>query len=171
MVIESNNNQGSLSKNSTYRPKFYSEYSMGSLDFERFNYWIKEADMWNAKINAKLVPELAEIQGFFSALFVLFTNWKAIIALPQIQEEYMKLFEDAKKMKRTWERNVKMGIHVGDNVAIQLGDLLCHIHIKLMETKQIIGLGIAVKKNLSIQERIKKGVRGSKDDFSDLPEA
>ena len=39
-----------------------------------------------------------------------------------------------------------------------------------MEVKQLIGLGIMVKRKMNMKDRIKAGVRGI-NDMSDLPEA
>ena len=155
----------------TFKPKFFSEYSMGALDFNRFDYWIREADKWGAIIDSKDIPDLYEVQQYFAAINCLFRNWKAIIALKQIQEEYMIKIGEARSMKRIWEDNYKIGNPMNKKFILKLTDLLGEIHTKLMETKQIIGLGIAVKRSMSIQERIKRGVRGHKDDFDDLPEA
>ena len=48
-------------------------------------------------------------------------------------------------------------------------DILDDIHTKLMSLKQMIGLGIVVRRNWSTKEKIKRGMGLNKDKFEGLP--
>ncbi len=152
-----------------YKPKFVSEYSMGSLDFDRYNQWLKYIETWSAEINSVPFPTLDMIQHLYSGLDVLYDNWRPLIAVARITGEIDKKIGDAKEKKRIWENSLKAGIAPTDKFILGTVDILMEIKRKLMNIKQSIGLGIVVKKNMNIKEKISRGMRTAK--FEGLPEA
>ena len=154
----------------SFRPRFVSEYSMGELDFLRYNEWLKLTEHWSAMINSTADPNLQMIQQFFACLVNLYDSWRPIIAVPKVADEIDNSINKAKKLKRIWEIGETSGIPFNKKNINDLVDLLGSIKTKLYEIKQIIGLGIVVKRNLSTREKIKMGIHGDRD-FGGLPEA
>jgi len=62
--------------------------------------------------------------------------------------------------KRIWERSEISGQLVNLKIITEFVDILNEFYKDLMKMKQLIGLGIPVKRNLSATERIKMGMRG-----------
>lgn len=154
----------------TWRPKFTSEFSMGELDFLRYNDWLKHLEHFSAIINSSALPSLDIVQGFFSALVNLYDSWRPIIAVQKITEELDNAIESAKNKKRMWENSIDSGIPFSKKNILYLVDLLNSIKRKILDIKQVIGLGIVVKRNLSVFEKIKIGIHGDKK-FDNLPES
>lgn len=153
-----------------YKPKFVSEYSMGALDFERYNGWLKFIEHWSAEINSTPIPNLDMIQHLFSGLDILYDNWRPLIGVATITQNIDKKVNEAKEKKRRWENLVKAGIAPPDKFVLDTVDILMEIKRKLMNMKQSVGLGIIVKRNMSIKEKIRAGM-GRTTKFVGLPEA
>lgn len=154
----------------SFKPRFVSEFSMGELDFLRYNEWLKLTEHWSAVINCSSEPTLEMIQGFFSCLVNLYDSWRPIIAVPTVAEEIDKAILNAKIKKRIWEKSIQYGVPFNKKNINDLVDLLSSIKTRLYEIKQLIGLGIVVKRNMSTQEKIRMGIHGDKN-FTNLPEA
>ena len=153
-----------------WKPKFQSEFSMGQYDFQRYNDHLKEVEHWCGEVNACAIPDLIMCQQYFAGLNKLYKLWRPIIAVATVKEKLDNKFDEARQEKRKWERAKKSGFPFSDISILKFVDILDAIHTKLMEIKQVIGLGIVVKKNMSVQERIKRGIRGNKN-IGSLPEA
>lgn len=153
-----------------FKPKFKSEFSMGELDFKEFAMWQSRANLSSAFIQSCEIPPLDLVQKYFSELNVLYKLWKPLMSSVQLRKDFNELKIEGRKRKRIWEQSIKSGMEMNKNFIFQLIDLLDDFHEKLLETKQIIGLGIVVKKVLSTKEKIRYGLR-PKSDLSDLPEA
>jgi len=153
-----------------FRPKFTSEFSMGELDFLRYNEWLKWTEHWSASINSTADPTLEMIQHLFACLVNLYDCWRPIVAVPSVAEEIDLAFVLAKTKKRIWERAIESGMPFNKRQVNDLVDLLSSIKTRLYDLKQIIGLGIVVKRNLSTREKIKMGIHGDRN-FDRLPEA
>jgi len=154
----------------TWRPKFKSEFSMGEYDFKRFDFWLNEADKSSAYINSTNLPSIELIQNYFSQLNILYKSWRALISSKEIKEELDTAIKKAKVLKRIWENSILMGMPQDNRFVLGLTDLLDEVHTKLLDIKQVIGLGIVVRKSLTLKEKIKLGIHGDKD-FRNLPEA
>ena len=152
-----------------YKPRFVSEYSMGSLDFARYNEWLKYIEHWGANINSTEVPTLDMVQHYFAGLNVLYKSWRAIIAVKSVVKEIDEAIEEVKKLKRVWENSVATGLPYNKVLIQNIVDKLDKIHTKLMDIKQKIGLGIVVRQNIGTKEKIKKGMGQYKDKFVNLP--
>jgi hypothetical protein len=154
----------------SFRPKFTSEYSMGELDFLRYNEWLKLTEHWSAMINSTAEPTLEMIQNFFACLVNLYDSWRPIIAVPNVAEDIDNSIIKAKNLKRIWENSLELGLPFNRKKRNDLVDLLGSIKTRLYQIKQVIGLGIVVKRNLSTTEKIKLGIHGDRN-FDYLPEA
>lgn len=153
-----------------YKPKFVSEYSMGSLDFERYNQWLKFVEQWSSEINCVHIPTLDMVQHLYSGLNILYDSWRPIIAQPKIAKEIDEKFNQVRDRKRIWEKRVEEGTQPPKAFIIKIVDLLMEIKRKIMDIKQVIGLGIVVKKNMSSREKILAGMI-RKPSFEGLPES
>lgn len=153
-----------------FKPKFQSEYSMGEYDFKRFDTWLGKAEFSSAVINSCEVPSLEQVQGYFAELNVLYKMWRNLISNPKTKNDLDEAIKTCKISKRLWESSRFTGIEQNKNNIFSLIDKLDEIHTKLLEVKQIIGLGIVIKKVISTKDKIKLGVHGHRD-LTYLPEA
>lgn len=154
----------------SWRPKFQSEYSMGSHDFERYNQTLIKIDELSAIVNSTASPPLELMADFLSQLQNLYDNFRALISVGTLQKEYEKLFKEGIDLKRQWEQSKRSGTPFSKKKLFIFIDLCRNIKTKLYSTKQVIGLGIVVRKNMTTTQRIKKGIRGDSS-FGNLPEA
>jgi len=153
-----------------YNPKFVSEFSMGSLDFERYNEWLKFIEHWSAQINSTSNPTLEMVQHLFAGLVNLYDSWRPIIVSTTIRDKLDQKFKEIEKQKRTWENLYKSNIPINPKLIFEVVNKLGEIKRELMEIKQVIGLGIVVKKVLTTKQKIKSGIN-PKTKFDNLPEA
>lgn len=156
-------------KNS-WKPKFTSEFSMGQFDFARLDKTLTQVDYLSAVITSTDVPSLEMIQQFLAQLKNLYDNFRPIMSNPIITRELDGIVKDAKMKKRKWEDSVRSGIPMNRKQILDFVDLLDGFKTRLYDLRQVIGLGIQVRRNMTIAEKIKKGVHGYKD-FDNLPEA
>lgn len=154
----------------SWKPKFLSEYSMGELDFNRFNDHLKFVEQFCGEINSTDIPTLSQCQNYFSGLNTLYKLWRPLVAIPSVTKAMDDSLIEAKKIKRMWESSTRNGMPFNDSTKLKLVDILDKFHTKLMDFKQIIGLGIVVKRNFSTKEKIKQGMNRTKTNNSYLPE-
>lgn len=154
----------------TWRPRFLSEYSMGELDFRRFDKTLNEIDYLSALVNSCHIPELDLMQQFFAQLINLYDDFRPLISFATVTREFDGIISKGIKIKRLWEQSKKSGIPMNQKQIFEFVDLCRALKTKLYSTKQVMGLGIAVKKYMSTAEKIKKGIRGNIR-ADDLPEA
>ena len=155
---------------SVWKPKFKSEFSMGELDFNRYDDWLKKSDYSSAVISSCEVPTLDQVQRYFAEINVLYKNWRSLISSVEIKKKLDEAIKNARNKKRGWENSISAGIQLNKFAIYGLIDLLDEIHTEILNIKQIIGLGIVVKKQLSMKEKIKQGVKPFSTQY-DLPEA
>lgn len=156
-------------KNS-WRPKFTAEFSMGQFDYARIDKTLTSVDNLSGMINSTDVPTLEMMQQFFAHLKNLYDNFKPIISNAIVTKELDEVVKEGKRRKRIWENAKKSNMPVNNVIILEFVDLLDAFKTRLYELKQVIGLGIQVRKNMTVYEKIKQGVRGNKD-FNNLPEA
>ena len=154
----------------SWKPKFQSEFSMGEYDFKRFDTWLGRAELSSANINSCELPDLELVQRYFSELNVLYKSWRSLISSVSLKEELDNKINLAKYKKRIWEQTKLTGTPLNKVTVFEIIDLLDSIHTKLLDIKQVIGLGIVVKKIMSTKERIRYGLN-PKRDLLNLPEA
>jgi len=155
--------------NANWKPKFLSEYSMGELDFLRYNEHLKNIEEYSGMINSTDVPTLELCQIFFAELNVLYKCWKPIISSADKISKLNVNLKEAKRIKRMWENSNRVGMPLGTPIKLKMADILDDFYTDLMEIKQIIGLGIKVNKSMTTKEKIKAGMRPGKSHYF-LPE-
>lgn len=156
-------------KNS-WKPKFTSEFSMGQFDFARLDKTLTQVDYLSALITSTDIPTLEMMQQFLAQLKNLYDNFRPIMGNAIIKGELDAVVKDAKLRKRKWEDSVRSGIPMNRRQILDFVDLLDAFKTRLYDIRQVIGLGIQVRRNMTIAEKIKRGVHGHSD-FSNLPEA
>lgn len=156
--------------NHSWKPKFTSEFSMGQFDFARLDKTLTQVDYLSGLITSTDIPSLEMMQQFLAQLKNLYDNFRPIMSNANITRELDSVVKDAKLRKRKWEDAVKSGMPMNKRQILDFVDLLDAFKTRLYDLRQTIGLGIQVKRNMTIQEKIKQGVHGNKD-FSNLPEA
>ncbi len=154
----------------SHRPKYQSEFSMGQYDFARYDKTLINIDQLSGFVNSTDIPPLELMQKFLAELVNLHDDFKPLIGTAKLQKEYYDLINELVKLKRRWEQSRRSGIPFSKKMVFRFVDLCRKLKTKLYETKQYIGLGIVVRRNMSASERIKKGVR-SPTTFDNLPEA
>jgi len=152
----------------SWKPKFVSEFSMGQLDFERYNDWLKNIEKYSAEINSVDCPSIELVQAYFACVNVLWKNWRPIVAVPSKIIEIDDAIEECRRLKRYWEDSKRQSVPISLPRIRQIIDSLDAVHTKLMETKQMVGLGIVVRKNMNTKEKIRAGMR--RWGYNDLPE-
>lgn len=155
---------------SSWKPKFTSEYSMGQFDFARLDKTLTEVDLLSATITSTDLPPLELMQRFFAQLKNLYDNFRPIISNGKIIDELANYIKEGKRRKRMWENSKRTGVSISPVIILEFVDLLDNLKTRLYEIRQVIGLGIVVKRNMSTADKIRQGVHGNKD-FENLPEA
>lgn len=153
----------------SWRPKFQAEYSMGELDYMRYNETLKNIDILSAIVHSSSVPELELMQKFLAQLINLYDDLQPLFSNALIQEEINKIISETIRLKRVWENNKTSNMPINKVIVIQLVDLCRVLKTKLYYYKQVLGLGIQVKRMMTTAEKIKRGIRGDRN-FANLPE-
>jgi hypothetical protein len=151
------------------RPRYISEFSMGELDFLRWNEWLKYIEFYSAEVMSTDNPQLFMIQRYFSGINILWKAWSQFIVFQPTFDELNNNFDEVKLLKRQWETQKKLGIEVNPSLKNRIVDLLDNIHTRLMQLKQVIGLGIVVRRNFSVKQKIKLGMGLNENKFKGLP--
>jgi len=154
----------------SWRPKYQSEFSMGQYDFARYDKTLINIDQLSGIVNSTALPSLELMQKFLSELVNLYDDFKPLIALGNLQKEYDVLIKKGIVLKRRWEQSLRSRAPISKKLIFDFVDLCKDLKTKLYSTKQVIGLGIVVRRNMTTAERIKKGIRGDKN-FDNLPTA
>lgn len=158
-----------INKNS-WRPKFTSEFSMGQFDFARLDKTLTETDRLSSIVTSTDLPNLEMMQQFFAQLKNLYDNFRPIISHGNVIKELDAVVIEGKQRKRVWENARRSNMPFNQVKILEFVDLLDAFKTRLYSLKQVIGLGIQVRRNMSISEKIRQGVHGNKD-FDNLPEA
>jgi len=156
-------------KNS-WKPKFTSEFSMGQFDFARLDKTLTQVDFLSGLVTSTDLPSLEMMQQFFAQLKNLYDNFRPIISNATVTKELDEVVKEGKLRKRQWENSVKTGSPINPVRITEFVDILDAFKTRLYDLKQMIGLGIQVRRNMTTAEKIKQGVHGNRD-FSNLPEA
>lgn len=137
-----------------WKPKFFSEFSMGELDFRRFDGILKEIDRCSGMVNSCQYPTLRMMQDFLANLKILYDYFKPLISYKAVEEELEGLIKEGINLKRIWERAENINAPFSKVKIIQFVDKLNLLKTKLYTLKQYIGLGIVVKRAYTASERI-----------------
>lgn len=156
-------------KNS-WKPKFTSEFSMGQFDFARLDKTLTQVDYLSGLVTSTALPSLEMMQQFFAQLKNLYDNFRPIISNGSVTKELDLVVKEGKARKRQWENSQRTNTPLNPVKITDFVDLLDAFKTRLYDLKQVIGLGIQVRRNMTTAEKIKQGVHGNRD-FSNLPEA
>lgn len=152
-------------KNAEFRPRLKSKFSMGELDFIRYDMLLKNLD--TIAFNARHSPECEKLlMPWYSALYELYLNFRPILYETSKQEldinfrslrsaidtELFRINHNKSDMGRVWAKSS------ATSVSYYLIDKMDKVQMKLMEIKQICGLGISVKKEFSEKRLIKENL-------------
>jgi len=131
------------------KSRFKAEFSMGQLDYERYHNMLQAADMYAIRCrnfeNSFVLP-------FYAVLKQLYANFRPIIFETKKKdfEERFKLVE--KEINRRQVAGSKL------NFPLQIFRILEEIHFDLLEIKQLIGLGIEVRKEMAKKTIMRKAL-------------
>jgi len=135
----------------------------------RYNETLKNIDILSAIVHSSSVPELELMQKFLAQLINLYDDLQPLFSNALIQEEINKIISETIRLKRVWENNKTSNMPINKVIVIQLVDLCRVLKTKLYYYKQVLGLGIQVKRMMTTAEKIKRGIRGDRN-FANLPE-
>lgn len=154
---------------STWRPNFKSEYSMFGLDFERYAKCLSDLDSTSGLIHSVNVPSIELVQRYFAQLNVLYLNWRSLMNNKDKTTMLDGAINEAIKRKRQWETSMQLGSSYSKKLKLELVDLLNKFHMEILQIKQVIGIGIPVKRILSAKQKIKAGMNKTPN-WEGLPE-
>ena len=137
-----------------WKPKYFSEFSMGELDFRRFDGILKEIDRCSGMVNSCQYPTLKMMQEYLANLMILFDYFKPLIGYPKVEEELKGIIETGIIHKRMWEKSENINAPYSKVKILKFVDQLNLLKSKLYTLKQYIGLGIVVKRAYTASERI-----------------
>jgi len=136
------------------KPRLKAEFSMGQYDYERINYIMIALDKVGIMVR---MGKLDYIDKYMAFLKQLYLNLKPILYETK-KKELDRMFSKAKILYEDFLKRAQ----TGKKFATPLPDLLESIDEKLREYRQIMGLGITVRKELSERTLMKKVLRVSK---------
>lgn len=138
------------------RSVYVSQFSMGQLDFERFDKILSAMDLWGARV---WNDEEEAIRPFFALCKQFYKNIRHIVVK---REKIDKVFEETKSkiddMEMLQGRNATY-----KHLLPGIFDGLDEITNKIYEIKQWLGLGIEVQKKLSQKKKWERAMRISDD--------
>lgn len=135
-------------KDIKFKPRFKAEFSMGQYDYVRYNRILEEADILAIKIGQM---NIKTIIPFFSVLKVFWRNIK-----PNVFETTKdNINGEFKKINNMIDWRTK-GL---PNPPFKIINKLEELHADLLEIKQIMGLGIQVKKELTKKQKWERALK------------
>lgn len=142
-----------MEKEEKRKPRLKSKFSMGELDFIRFDKMLTQADELAHQTRVKDSESLAP---YYSILKQIYINFRPIIFQTQ-RKKFDECFERAEQQIETWRaqrgwRRADKDLPFGN----EIGKLLERLHIELLDIKQITGLGIAVTKEVAEKLKMKR---------------
>jgi len=139
-----------------FRPRFKSEFSMGGYDFERYHKMLKVLD--NVATRARMFDPNAIIP-YHSILKELYINWRPVIYETK-KKVFDKMFEDIEKKIVSWT-NESRRVYGTDSFSFpsRIAKDLERIHIELLEVRQLIGLGIEVRKEITQRKKWERALK------------
>lgn len=153
-----------------WKPRYFSEFSMGELDFQRHHICLSKCDEVASWVNSTHLPSLELMQQYLAALTNLHDNIRPIIASDKIKEDFDTKIKEGVKMKRAWENEFNQNIPRSPRKIIDFVDLCNELKKDLYDIRQKVGLGIVVRKNMDTRERIKMGMHRNKSKIDNLPD-
>jgi len=145
-------------KKSTWKPAYTAQYSMGELDYMRYDALLKLADEMTIIIKCRSTPEARSeayhiVEPYYSVLYTLYLNWRALI---RDLKKFDELFDKIDKSMNDWRKQT--GTKQFPNT---LADSLVNIYKELLNIKQLIGLGINVRKEEKFTTKARRALLGN----------
>lgn len=137
-----------------WKPNMKSEFSMGMLDFQRYDMILRSIDEMSIQVSMSNPQALIP---FYAALWDLYKNFRPVL-IPIAMEKYDKQFNEVKNLVYN-EMNVSNDANDSCSISQEIIEKLDNLHIDLLQMRQIIGLGIVLTQDLSFEERLRKGLR------------
>lgn len=136
--------------------RFKSEFSMGELDFQRFDTLLKFIDAYSFRLR---MGHYQYMKHLYSLLCILYNYWKPVlydsnevIEIDTIIDELEISLPIAEKVL---EDETEPTVFIN-----KISTKVLSLHKKIMNLKQDVGLGIVVKSEMSNRKMIKLGVHG-----------
>ena len=137
-----------MEKTTLYHKRYVAEYSMGMLDYERYHYLLLRLDEIAVSVGSYNIDSIIP---YCSLLKELYINLRPIM-YNTVREKFEKWFEEIEKEKIKFWQNLNKN---KKEFPYRLTKLLEKVHIELLETRQIMGLGIKVLKKRSEEAKLK----------------
>ena len=137
------------SKKLDYKPAYKAEFNMGLLDYNRIDEYLKAADFYMFEIRQ---GNLTNLHPWYSKLRGIYTYLKSVAY------ETKKADLDAKFLEvenTIWEMKQKKGRKIADIAFIRK---LEELQDELYHLRQMVGMGIAVSKSYTNEERLSKAL-------------
>jgi len=132
------------------------DWSMVVFDFERYNRLLQFADECALKLRTF---DLSVVNHYFSVLKQIYINWKPLMH-HTYQEHFDKNFKEISDMLYELEKFKKTNAMETGEVRIQkkLPLILEEIHIDLLEFKQLAGLGVPTRTELTEEQKLSRAM-------------
>lgn len=147
-----------VDKGKVFRGDFKSVYSMGQYDFERFHKILLRLDEFSIELNS---GNYEIISAYYSTLRTLYRSWKPLIHDSRKEGDDVwsrSDFEVAFRQVKPEVDRIRKNLFSQAKFSFKQETLevLDEIHTQLMIIKQLIGLGIEVKKEFTPNQKLKK---------------
>lgn len=134
------------------RKKVRSTFSMGQLDFERYNKLFERADEYGMQVENQ---NINAIRPYFATLMQFYKQIRVIVL---DRERLDFLSKSIKKQLNFMENQIRMGNPTAYLIARLMEDVDEFVD-KIYETKQLIGLGIQTENVLSYKKKWDRAAR------------
>lgn len=137
---------------------YRAEISPWLMDYERYHKLLILADELAIRVQN---DDITAIQPYYSILRQIYINFRPIMRLTS-RKFFANLFDEVKKLFQEWKKEMNEQGKTTAIFPVTLVEKLIILHASLLETKQLIGLGIKVERAESEEEKIDRAM-GIKD--------
>ena len=138
----------------------HSEYTMGELDFMRYDRTLRNIDVCCAELNKTAKPTLEIYRAWFAELNNLYDDLYPIVTSRALQESIDEYKDKTLSQQKIWEQHLANGNNPSLKFIWNALDAINGFKRDLYFLKQHIGLGIRVMKKMTTKEKIKLGMKG-----------
>ena len=138
----------------------HSEYTMGELDFIRYDKTLNNVDFICSEMNRTSNPSIEIYRALFAELNNLYDDLYPIVTSKALQESIDEKKSATITQKKIWEQNMANGNRPSLQFIWKAIDTINDFKRELYFVKQHLGLGIKVMKKMSTREKIKLGMKG-----------
>ena len=157
-LTHSEENKEDSKKDYKWKPKYKAQYSMGELDYIRYDSLLKFCDELRIIINCRSTQASRDqaydaIEPYYATLDTVYVNWRQLIL---DLNKFDELFKEVDKAIIDWRKQ-------GGNKQFPetLAEKLKFIHKELLGIKQIIGLGINLQKDEKFTTKARRALLGN----------